>query len=134
MVWTASAFSNIRFPEHHVTGVDPVAGAVAAEFTIDFTITDFAAGEGALWVTHPDTDAIARIDPATGQVTQEIRVGRIPEKLAAGAGAVWVASARDQTITRVDSQRLDITTIDVGGVPTDVAVGEGAVWVSVDVR
>ena len=134
MVWTVSAFGDIRFPDHYVTGFDPIAGAVVAEFTIDFTITDFAAGEGALWVTHPDADTIARIDPATRRVTQEIRVGRIPEKLAAGAGAVWVASARDQTITRVDSRSLDIRTIDVGGVPTDVAVGEEAVWVTVDVR
>jgi serine/threonine-protein kinase len=134
LVWTASAFGDIRFPDHEVAAFDPAASAVVAEFTIDFTITDFAAGEGALWVTHPDADAIARIDPATGQVTREIRVGRIPEKLAAGAGAVWVASARDQTITRVDATSLDIATIDVGGVPTDVAVGEGAVWATVDVR
>ena len=134
MVWTVSAFGDVRFPDHYVTGFDPVASAVITEFTIDFTITDFAAGEGALWVTHPDADTIARIDPATGKVTQEIRVGRIPEKLAAGAGAVWVASARDKTVTRVDSQSLDITTIDVGGIPTDVAAGEGAVWVTVDVR
>ena len=67
MVWTASAFGDIRFPDHHVTGFDPVASEVVTEFTIDFTITDFAAGEGALWVTHPDADTIARIDSATGQ-------------------------------------------------------------------
>ncbi len=54
MVWTVSAFGDVRFPDHYVTGFDPVAGAVITEFTIDFTITDFAAGEGALWVTHPD--------------------------------------------------------------------------------
>jgi streptogramin lyase/tRNA A-37 threonylcarbamoyl transferase component Bud32 len=93
-----------------------------------------AVGDGAVWVTDPDGDAVLWIDTATGGVGGTIRVGRTPRAIALGGGYVWAANQRDGTVTRIDPATLDVRTIDVGGIPTDVAAGEGAVWVTVDVR
>jgi tRNA A-37 threonylcarbamoyl transferase component Bud32/streptogramin lyase len=135
LVWAVARASNVtHVGTHPVIAFDPQAGAIAAEFLIEFAIGDFAAGEDAVWVTALNTDTVARLDPTTGQVTQEVRVGRIPEQLTVGAGAVWATSARDGTITRVDPATSNIETIDVGGIPTDIAAGPDGVWVAVDVR
>jgi serine/threonine-protein kinase len=94
--------------------------------------TDIAVGDGAVWVTNPDADAVSSIDAATNRIASTIRVGRIPSTIAVGHGYVWVASSRDGTVIRVDPRTADIATIDVGGTPEDIAIGDGAVWVAVN--
>jgi YVTN family beta-propeller protein len=93
--------------------------------------TDIAVGDGAVWVTNPDADAVSSIDPTTNRVTSTIRVGRIPSRIAVGRRYVWVASSRDGTVVRVDPRTADIATIDVGGTPEDIATGQDTIWVAV---
>jgi streptogramin lyase len=107
-------------------------GAVSS-LEVGAQIEDLATGNGGVWTTTLDEDAVAQIDPQTNRVVQTIEVGRIPGSVAVGDGSIWVASSRDKIVTRVDPATADLTTIDVGGVPKDIAAGGGAVWVTVGV-
>jgi streptogramin lyase len=57
-------------------------------------------GAGAVWVTIPLEDAVARVDDKTGSYVLS-RVGR-PTGIAARGGQIWVTSYTDHTITRLD--------------------------------
>ena len=55
-------------------------------------------GDGAVWVTSSEGDAVMRIDAATYEV-QEITVGNGPTGIAFGDDRVWVANSQDGTVS-----------------------------------
>jgi DNA-binding beta-propeller fold protein YncE len=56
-------------------------------------------GEGWVWATSPDGNAVYRIDPAT----QAIGVGAEPDGIAWADGDVWVANSSDGTVSQINS-------------------------------
>jgi YVTN family beta-propeller protein len=89
-----------------------------------------AFGEGAVWVTSSDSDAVLRINPDTSKVQATIRVGNGPSGIAVGAGRVWVANADDGTVSTIDPQSNEVGTTHLGFRPAAVAVDQGVVWVA----
>jgi virginiamycin B lyase len=92
-----------------------------------------AFGDGAVWATLPNHDAVARVDAATGTVRYvQLRQGR-PFGVAVGGGSAWVAT--DRAVVRLDG-----TTAAVAGASAlpladrsgfaSVAYGDGAAWVT----
>ena len=98
-----------------------------------FAPRSIAAGAGAVWVTGPVDDVVARLDPSTGRVVATIDVARGASGVAAGEGAVWVASALDRVVSRIDPRTNEVVAvIPVDGAPREVAVGAGGIWVTTD--
>jgi virginiamycin B lyase len=91
-----------------------------------------AAGEGAIWATHPDYDVVGRIDPSSGRVavTIPVTLGRL-FGVAAGGGSAWAVT--DRALLRIDlrtNRVVGAARLPVGGDSgfTGVAAGEGGVW------
>ena len=88
-------------------------------------------GNGAVWVSVYDEDAVFVWDPTPLQVVRTYEVGRGPTDLSAGAGGIWVVESLDGTVARLDPSTADVVNRErVGGNPQGVAVGGGSVWVS----
>ena len=62
-----------------------------------------AYGAGAIWVTSPQEDTVARIDDRTGAKVSS-GVGRRPTGIAARGDQIWVTSYIDHTIRRIDPE------------------------------
>lgn len=90
-----------------------------------------AVGEGSVWVTQINDNAVAKIDPQTNNVVASIPVGRDPVGITIGRQAVWVANGGDGTVSRIDPRTNKVVaTIDIGGRPQLLAYGEEAIWVT----
>ena len=108
-----------------VSRIDPVTNKVVAtiEAGVPYTSSRIAAGEGAVWVSGPNT-LLSVIDPKTNQVVK--RYG--PKQgsgdrgdVRAGEGSVWVSSSNANKVWRLDPARLCIqrapTRMELGSVP-----------------
>jgi len=95
------------------------------------SFADVAVGEGAIWVTNYEANAVSRVDSANGKIVVSIDVQR-PVYVAVGEGAVWIADGRDSgTVSRLDPATNAVTaTLDIGTEILGLAVGAGAVWVT----
>ena len=71
--------------------IDPEPNAVVARIKLDPPATA-AAGEGAVWLSHPLEDTVSRVDPRTNKVIATIHVGQSPAGIAVSPDAVWVAN------------------------------------------
>jgi DNA-binding SARP family transcriptional activator/ABC-type branched-subunit amino acid transport system substrate-binding protein/DNA-binding beta-propeller fold protein YncE len=121
--------------------VDARAPAIAQVARIREFPSDFAVGEGAVWVVDRLRGRLVKISPDYGTVVGTSRVGTTatlsttddrfdvsPWAVAAGAGGIWItdgssmlhrAEPRTGRIVRRHDLRIPLN---------DVAVGEGAVW------
>ena len=89
-----------------------------------------ASGDGSVWVTSPEGDAVYRIDPVAG-IADTIPVGAGAGAIAISGTDVWVADALDGTISRISSgTNAVVQTIAVGPQPTGMTLGDGTVWVA----
>jgi YVTN family beta-propeller protein len=88
-------------------------------------------GDGSVWVTSPEADALYRIDPATGSIDDTIPVGAGAGALVIAGSDVWVVNTLDGTLSRVDvATDKVVQTVAVGPEPTEIAVGDGSLWVA----
>jgi streptogramin lyase len=125
-----------------VSELDPETGAVRRTIQLrpPFAPTRsfieswwLAFGEGALWATLPNHDALARVDAATGAVRYvRLRQGR-PFGVAVGDGSAWVAT--DRAVVRLDGATgavvgaSQLPLADRSGF-VSIAYGERAAWVT----
>jgi len=91
-----------------------------------------AVGEGSLWVTGNDQQALLRIDPRTDRVQATIPLGSRPFDVAAGAGMVWVSDFFDDGLWRVDptTNRVTAHLAGLAHGPSTIRVSPDAVWVA----
>jgi peptide/nickel transport system substrate-binding protein len=104
-----------------------------AAVTLPASPSSIAVGDGSVWVTMPDQDAVSRIDPATNTVQQTIKVDAGPSDVVVGDGFVWVANSLAGTVSQINPQVAGgqvVKEIAVGSGPTGIAFGLGAVWVA----
>jgi YVTN family beta-propeller protein len=118
--------------------IDPARNAVVARIKVSSPPEATAAGDGAVWLTYPSSDAVSRIDPRTNTVTATIHVGPQPAGLALTPRAVWVANAGGPSVSRIDpATNRVVATIGVGPKFTccfehmSLAAVPGALWVAV---
>jgi YVTN family beta-propeller protein len=102
----------------------------AQRVTLPLVPDQVAFGDGAVWVTSSQTDAVLRINPTTFKVQATIRVGKGPGGIAFGADRVWVANSQDGTVSAIDPQSNQVGTLHLGVRPVAVAVDQRAVWVA----
>jgi YVTN family beta-propeller protein len=86
-------------------------------------------GDGAVWVTSSEDDAVMRIN-ASSHAIQTIPVGNGPSGIAFGADRVWVTNGQDGTISVIDPETNEVGTRQLGFRPAAVAVDQRAVWVA----
>jgi YVTN family beta-propeller protein len=117
--------------------IDPARNAVVARIKVSSPPESIAAGDGAVWLTYPSSDAVSRIDAATNKVTN-IPVGPQPAGIAVSPGAVWVADAGGPSVSRIDPATDKVVkTIRVGPKLTccfehmSLALTPGALWAAV---
>jgi len=117
--------------------VDLATSAIAGQVPLDWIEYGYVAtGEGAVWQTDFDHNAVLRIDPVAGKVVASIPVGSAPEGVAVTKGAVWVADHHDGAITRIDPKtNRVVATIPISPTGADgpyaMTAGPGGVWVDV---
>ena len=94
------------------------------------SLTDVAAGEGAVWVLDSVNAALIEIDPVTLAIRGHVPLPGSPRHVVAGGGAVWVLNG-EGTVSRIPvGTNSGIDTIRVGPDPFALAVGPDAVWVA----
>lgn len=92
-----------------------------------------AFGDGAVWATLPNHDALARIDASIGEVRYVGRGFGHPFGIALGGGSVWVAT--DRSVVRLDASSgavlgaSELQLADRTGF-VSIAYGDGAAWLT----
>jgi virginiamycin B lyase len=91
-----------------------------------------AVGEGSVWVTANDINAMLRIDPRSNRVTATIPLGSRPFDVGTGSGMVWVSDFYADGLWRIDpvSNRVVAHITGVAHGPSTVRVSADAVWVA----
>ena len=93
--------------------------------------SSIATGNGLLWVTKNDTDAILALDPSDGRLVASISIGVTPFELRANDQAVWVTSYDDNVVVRIDVRsKTMVQTIAQSGGPSGLALDGDSVWVA----
>jgi peptide/nickel transport system substrate-binding protein len=116
-----------------VGAFDPSTGDSAASVPLPASPGAVAYGEGSLWVTMPNQDAVSRIDPRTTTVEQTVAAGKGAAAIAVGGGFVWVADSLAGAVSQIDPRTNGgqvVHRIRVGNGPTGIAYGLGGVWVA----
>ncbi len=124
--------------------IDPTTAEVTRRITLDLLRwTDLAAGEGGVWLLHPQGagSSVAHLDPRSGDVLARVPLPSAPDpkSVVVGERAVWILS-RDVGLDGMRISQLNPATdrvlgavevyFAVGGdaVPVALTIGEGAVW------
>jgi DNA-binding SARP family transcriptional activator/ABC-type branched-subunit amino acid transport system substrate-binding protein len=124
-----------------VVMVDTRAPAIARVVRIGQFPSDFAVGEGAVWVVNRVRGRLVKISPDYGTVLRTSRIRSAatlstlddrfdvdPWSVAAGAGGVWITDG-SSLLRRADpANGAVVRRYDVGVPLNGVAVGEDAVW------
>jgi virginiamycin B lyase len=104
----------------------PVSGSLIETWWLAY-------GDGTLWATLPNRQAVARIDAASGAVRYvALRQGQ-PFGVAIGGGSAWVAT--DRAVVRLDAATgaalgaSMLPAADRSGF-VSIAYGDGAAWVT----
>ena len=117
---------------------DPGSGEIIDHVDLDGAPSGIALGDGSLWITMPDDDAVARIDPANRQ-----RMGTIdhicdnPRGVASGEGSVWVTCTNDGVVAEIaTAQGTVVRRVELGDglSPEGVVVTDDGVWVTIHAR
>ena len=115
----------------------PRTNLVVARIRLIGAGEDAAAGEGAVWVSHPGQNTVSRIDPARNTATTSIRVRSQPAGLGVTAGAVWVANIGGPRFPHRPRDDRVVATIRVGpprarcAEHMNLIVDDDGVWVAV---
>ena len=125
-----------------VSLVDARKPAIARAFGVGGFPSDFAVGEGGVWVVDRLRGRLVKISPDYGTVLAASAIGSSetlsvaddrndtadPWAVAAGAGGVWITDG-SRLLRRADPATGHIVrSYDVGAPIGGVAVGEGGVW------
>ena len=88
-------------------------------------------GDGALWLTMPAEDAVAKVEVRTGRSVVG-SAGRAPARAVVAGGRVFVASRNDHTVVVLEPEALRPAgePIKVGLNPSGMATDGRSVWVS----
>ena len=114
-----------------VTRLDPVTGEITATITLDLGVTDLAASDDAVWITHKDDGMVSRIDPATNAVVATIETGAGAHDLAIDDNGVWISNYQANTVSRIDpATNTVVATIDGVGSGVGITAGDGDIFVS----
>jgi YVTN family beta-propeller protein len=90
-----------------------------------------ATGDGLLWVTKNDSNAILALDPADGRQVASVPIAVTPFELRASDRAVWVTSYDENAVVRIDARsRTVVQTIVQSGGPSGLALDGDNVWVA----
>jgi len=124
--------------EERLMRIDPSRNAVVARIKVPPEPEAAAAGDGAVWLTYPSSDAVLRVDPNSNKVTTTIPIRAEPAGIATTPGAVWVADLSGPSVSRIDPARNRVVaTIRVGPLRTccaehmSLTVAGGKLWVAV---
>jgi YVTN family beta-propeller protein len=122
-VWVATA------GDRTLRRVDTRVGGKDRRIELPHSPGQAAFGDGAVWVTSTEDDAVMRIN-ASSHAIQTIPVGNGPSGIAFGADRVWVTNGQDGTISVIDPETNEVGTRQLGFRPAAVAVDQRAVWVA----
>jgi DNA-binding beta-propeller fold protein YncE len=88
-------------------------------------------GDGALWLTLPAEDAVAKVEARTGRSVVG-SAGRAPARALVAGGRVFVASRNDHTVVVLEPEALrpEGAPIKVGLNPSGMATDGRSVWVT----
>ena len=114
-----------------MTRLDPVTGEITATITLDLGVTDLAASDDAVWITHKDDGMVSRIDPATNAVVATIETGAGAHDLAIDDNGVWISNYQANTVSRIDpATNTVVATIEGVGSGVGITAGDGDIFVS----
>jgi DNA-binding SARP family transcriptional activator/ABC-type branched-subunit amino acid transport system substrate-binding protein len=121
--------------------VDTRAPAIARVVRIRQFPSDFAVGEGAVWVVNRVRGRLVKISPDYGTVLRTSSIGSTttlstlddrfdvdPWSIAAGAGGIWITDGSSMLRRAEPTNGKVVRSYDVGLPLNGLAVGEGAVW------
>ncbi len=119
--------------DNSVSRIDPRTNRPGRRVPVAATsLTDLAAGAGALWLAAPFDGVVWRVQTVPRVVMRTIDTGAGVDHVAFGDGAVWATNSLAGTVLRIDPATNRVTArIAIGNTPRNLAVGEGAVWVTV---
>lgn len=134
-LWTSGTgpFSGrvARGPSAWVERVDPQTLEGSSAASIAYRATDFAVGEGAVWLVGPN-GAASRIDLADPKSPAGFSVPKGSSELAVGGGYVWVANPSTGRVQRLAAETGQSKgSVLVGKGISDLAVDRAGVWVTV---
>lgn len=115
-----------------VSRFDPEAKKITKRVSVGQSPLGAAAyGAGAVWVTSPQEDTVARIDDKTGAKVSS-GVGRTPTGIAARGKEIWVTSFIDHTMTRIDPKTSRPVGKDVATPlnPYRLTVTDNTIWLT----
>jgi DNA-binding beta-propeller fold protein YncE len=84
-----------------VTRVDPKS-LKPTVVRVDGTPVGIAVGNGSVWVTDPEGDAVRSIDPDTRRVVRSWRTGPKPYALAVTRDGLLITDSDEHTIRRLE--------------------------------
>ena len=83
-----------------VSRLDPVTGAITHTIPVELEVTDLAASDDAVWVTHKNEGMVSRIDPAMYVVVVTFETGAGAHDLAIDEHGVWITNYQANTVSR----------------------------------
>ena len=114
-----------------VSRLDPVTGAITHTIPLELEVTDLAASDDAVWVTHKDEGMVSRIDPAMYVVVATFETGAGAHDLAIDEHGVWITNYQANTVSRVDpATNTIVATIEGVGSGVGITVGDGGIFAS----
>lgn len=114
----------------------PTSYSVAASTTIGAQggTSDFATGNGAVFVADWTHGRILRLNPNTLKVNESRTIGSPQDSvlsLAYGHGSLWALDFSSVSLLRIDPSTMKVLgRTPVGGQPSQVAYGDGSVWMT----
>lgn len=119
-----------EFASGKITKTSPDGTMV--EYTGSVHVTGIAAGgDGKLWLTDPDNNAVLQLNPGNGHIVNVFPVGAAGEGIASGSdNALWFAEPANARIGRITTSGI-VTHYNVpsGGDPKTIRLGpDGNLW------
>ena len=115
----------------HLIRIDPATNAIAASLDLPSGSENPAYGDGFVWITSFEHNALLKIDPRTNALVATIAVGPKPRFLTIGAGSVWTLNQGDGTVSRVQMRSGKVTAsiaCGLAGEGGEISYAYGAVW------
>lgn len=114
-----------------ISRIDPATGTLVAAIPLNSEVTDLAAADDAVWVTHKNNGTVTRIDPATNAVVTEIETGAGAHDLAIDEHGVWITNYRANTVSRIEAAtNTVVATIEGVGSGVGITASAGGIFVS----
>ena len=125
LVWVVKAATN------KVSRIKAGADQLTDWASLPGDIGSMSYGDGALWLTMPAEDAVAKVEVRTGRSVVG-SAGRAPTRAVVAGGRVFVASRNDHTVVVLEPEALRPAgdPIKVGLNPSGMATDGRSVWVT----